>query len=249
MKKILLPLGGIFILIGILVVLWIISNQNPPESKVIVTQPSPTPDIKPATATLEIFTGTVRLLLPGTEEPQEAISGEPITVGTRIITGDNSRAQLLFPNKSVTRLDDNTEITLQKLTTDPVTIEILLSKRRVWSRVSKLLGNQTFQTITPTVIATVRGTSFGHGILPDGKNRVITTKGTVETRCINDSQHASITIDKKAIFDCATSETLPLLNLDEVMTDRDEWFEFNQAKDEELDTLFGAETYQDSNKP
>lgn len=91
----------------------------------------------------------------------------------------------------------------------------------------------------------MRGTSYAHGILPDGRNRVISTKGVVETKCVNDSQEATVTPNAKILFDCKGGGKLPLLGLDEQVKDKDEWFEFNQKQDTSLDDRFGKDTYGD----
>ncbi len=206
------------------------------------TTPSPTP---PATATLEIFSPPVRLVLPGATNDIEASKSQEIPVGTKIKTGDTGRAQLVYPNKSVTRLDFNTEIVLKQLNVNPQQVIVGLNKKRIWSRVAKLLGQEYYQSETSTTIATVRGTSYAHGILPDGRNRVISTKGAVESSCANKTQEATVTPNSKILFDCTSGGKLPLLALDAVVKDRDEWFTFNQEQDKALDERFGKDTYGD----
>ncbi len=228
--------------------LWFLSDRASRSDKVLVTTPlvsESTLQNDSPSATLEVFSPQVFVILPGSAEKSEATDGQKILVGSKIITGEKGRAQLLFPNKSVTRLDTSTEVTLVKLTEEPVQIEILLEKRRIWSRVAKLLGQESFTTETSTVTAAVRGTSFGHGILPDGRNRVISKRGNIETHCINKSQEAMVKPDKKILLDCTSGGALPLLNLDEQIKDKDEWYYFNDEQDNKLDERFGKVLYSD----
>lgn len=212
------------------------SKQLPPADKFIFVQ----------TATLEVFAQPVSLILPGTADKIQATNKQEIPEGTTVATGETGRAQLLFPNKSVTRMDFNTELILKKLTANPAQVEVKLIKKRIWNRVAKLLGKQdSFQTETGITVATVRGTSYAHGILPDGRNRIIATKGTVETKCLDNSQNATVTPNAKILFNCKGGGNLPLLQLDEEVKDRDEWFEFNQKEDSSLDVRFGKDTYGD----
>ncbi len=248
MKKYLIPIL-IVILIGAGLYWFIKSSRNFPA----FTSPSASaqnePSLPPVTATLEIFALPVSVVLPGSIDKTDAVDKQKIAEGTKIITGETGRAQIVYANKSVTRMDFNTEITLKKLTASPVQVELMLTKKRIWNRVAKLLGNESYQTETGTTVATVRGTSYAHGILPDGRNRVITTKGVVDTHCLNDSQEATVSANAKILFDCKTGGKLPLLKLDEVIKDKDEWFEFNQKQDTALDERFGKETYGDEFAP
>lgn len=197
------------------------------------------------TAKLEIFSPHVLVKFPDSTGFKEAADGEEIPEGTQVKTDDKGRAQLVFPNKSVTRLDFNTEIVLKKLSLSPFRVEVKLEKKRIWSRVAKLLGQESYQTETSTTVATVRGTSYAHGILPDGRNRIISTKGVIESHCVNKSQEASVTPNSKILFDCTSGGKLPNLKLDAVVKDRDEWFTFNQNQDKALDERFGKDTYGD----
>lgn len=241
MKKIVLG-AGVAIVVVIVGVVW---QGKMTSVKPQQMAPTPVPTEVPVTARLEIFTKPVTVVLPGTSDQTEALDQQEIAAGTKVMTGETGRAQLVYGNHSVTRMDVNTEITLKKLTAKPQQVEILLGKKRIWNRVAKLLGQESYQTETATTVASVRGTSYAHGILPDGRNRVIATKGTVESKCLNDSQQATVTANAKELFDCKTGGKLPLLKLDEVVKDKDEWFDFNVVQDKALDDRFGKDTYGD----
>src|SRR3990167_3039554 len=61
---------------------------------------------------LKIFTSPVSVMLPG-QDWQEAVDNQEITAGTKVKTETAGRAQIIYPNKSVTRLDEKTEITVE----------------------------------------------------------------------------------------------------------------------------------------
>ncbi len=201
-------------------------------------------ELESPTAVIEVFAAPV-FVQENKKEKIEVKAKREVVEGASVSTGKTGRAQIIYPNKSVTRIDFNSVITIGTLTESPSTIEVDLFKGRIWSRVAKLLGREVYQTKSPTVVATVRGTSYGHGILADGRNKVSSTKNTVEARCFNNIQEALVETGLKFFLDCESedSETEPL-----DATDEDEWFKFNEKQDEILDRRFGEKTYDDQRK-
>ena len=152
------------------------------------------------TAVLEIFSQQV-----WTREGNIQVSaknGNIVHVGDSVITGPNGRAQLLYPNHSVTRINVNSEFILTNNQDNPVRIEVDLIKGSIWSRVAKLLGKDVYQTKTATVLATVRGTSYELGIMPDGNDEILTTKHTVDVTCMNETQKGNVSTNNKFIISC-----------------------------------------------
>lgn len=215
-------------------------KTSPPTS--VVERSTNTLGAKTATATLEIFAPPVFIQLPGTSEKVTAQDKQEITEGTTISTGDGGRAQLVYDTHTVTRIDVNSEIVVGKLTTDPTQIHIDLKKNRIWSRVAKLAGLEKYENKSPTVLATVRGTSFGMGILPDGTTKVTTTKGAVDATCQEKAADATVNKDRIIVFNCDEEDTSRESEINR--STQDEWFEFNELEDKKLKERFG-DVYKD----
>ena len=77
-----------------------------------------------------------------------------------IRTLENSRVNIVFFESSVIRLDENTEISLEKLDETKRSIQLLQNSGTTWNKVLKLSGVSSYEIQTPSAIATVRGTSF-----------------------------------------------------------------------------------------
>ncbi|KKS77763.1 MAG: Hemolysin-type calcium-binding region [Candidatus Woesebacteria bacterium GW2011_GWB1_43_14] len=226
---------------GIIALIVLFLLLKPKQAEEIVETPKE--DIVP-TAIIEIFEGSPEVKLPN-KEFKLAQNGIEIPAGTIVKTDDKSRAQILYVNKSVTRLDFNTEITLIDLDNDEFKAKVKLTNGGIWSRVAKLLGKESYETETDKLVATVRGTSYGHIITEKG-NKIITTKSEVEGECINLSQKATVPFDKKLVFDCTNNKTLFPSTI--LYSDKDEWYMFNLEKDEELNEKYGEGTYDDQKK-
>lgn len=191
---------------------------------------------------LEITTDTVMVRLAGSEEYQPGVEGMEITAGSSIKTDENGRAQVIYPNGSSTRIDINSEMTIQEYTKAPFNVTVSLSLGRIWNRVAKLLGNESYQTVSPSVVATVRGTSYGHS-LRDTFNDIEVVRGAVVSTCLNKTQIAEVTENKKGSFDC--NQKAPAVA---EMTDddkNDEWVSFNEEEDSKLIDMFGGSIYGD----
>lgn len=86
-------------------------------------------------------------------------SGEVLTIGDVLRTGDDGMATVTFSDNSVIRLNTNSEISFQKLTKDDTVLE--LKNGEIWARVLKPLYDTSFFTINTGDLSTgVRGTSL-----------------------------------------------------------------------------------------
>lgn len=204
--------------------------------------PSATPKL--ATAILEIFVQPVAVKLPGKKEFSPAKDKMLIPVGTQIKTGKEGRAQIVFPGGTVTRVDTESVIHLKEFDPEKYNIFIEILDGRIWSRVKKLFGRETFRTSGGTMIATVRGTSYGHGILPGDYNRGTVLEGLVDIECIKGDNAVQLAENMKADMNCAQDigfEPVSINDADFI----DEWILFNIEEDKKLDDRFGPETYGD----
>lgn len=212
------------------------AKNNSPESTLEVQTPAQS-GIK-----LEIFTPQVEIKLPNKEKFEQAVADANVPVGATVRTNDTGRAQLLYPNKSVTRLDHNSEIVVESFTPSPSQTKVSLKKGKIWSRVAKLFGQESFQTESQNLVATVRGTSFGHNIMADGADTVMVTEGKVNGDCTKIEQGSDVATGQKASYPCAQGGPISQRNMTN-LEKQDEWYIFNVNQDEKLNERFGIDTY------
>ncbi|MFH1375620.1 MAG: FecR domain-containing protein [Patescibacteria group bacterium] len=125
---------------------------------------------------LELAQGTVWV------NGQAAEDGTPLHEGDTIELQSDASASLVFFDGSVSRLRSGTKITITKLSgTDPESpdsqIELELSIGKVWSKVIKLINNESmFSVATNEVAATVRGSAFDVEVSESGNTTVMATE-------------------------------------------------------------------------
>ncbi|MCX7996146.1 MAG: FecR domain-containing protein [Patescibacteria group bacterium] len=198
-------------------------------------------DSVPAPIVLEVFHSDV-FILRGTSL-LTAKSGITVQQGDRIETGPEGRAQIVYPNGTVTRLDSGTVIILRKAQLTPQQIEILIEQGQVWSRITELQKDEMYKTLSKNVSAIVRGTSYGHFVSKNRTDQIMTTKGEVSGTCLNETQRAVIARNQKIVFTCDTEEVLirPISSEDRASP----WVAFNLDQDGILLDRFGKSTYKD----
>ena len=114
-------------------------------------------------ATLVIEQGTVQYN-SGTSW-KDASNGMTLKQDYSVKTLSGSLAKIIFSD-SVIRMDENTEIRLEALT--PEKVSIMQSIGSTWSRLLKISGISDYEVNTPDAIASVRGTGFS--VKYDGKD-------------------------------------------------------------------------------
>lgn len=199
---------------------------------------------EPENVKLEIFSPPVFVLEPGSIDFIEGIEGQNIPVDSKVKTGESARGQIVFTNGTVTRIGENSEITLSELHIEPFQTKITLNQGKIWSRIVKLLGSSSFETETGSVVASIRGTSYGHELLQDGSDQLIVTKNTMLGECLNETQRAQVETSQIAIFDCESGQPPVIRFLTQKEID-DGWFQFNSQQDKLLDQRFGKDIYDD----
>ena len=106
--------------------------------------------------------GVVIVTVKATSEVTEAFVGQRLTVGDSIETGNNGVAEILFDDGNVTRIDENTLLTIEALSIegDGSRKSVLgLAFGRVKNLVSKLEHKRSrFEVHTRSAVAGVRGT-------------------------------------------------------------------------------------------
>lgn len=116
-----------------------------------------------STGTLTVEAPEVTLLKKGDTKFVKAKSNQKVKAGDTVQTGPAGFAEISFPDGSVTRLDNNTVFTIDKLVTKTGErqIEGTVSAGQTWNRVQKLSENEQFQQGNGNgATAAVLGTAF-----------------------------------------------------------------------------------------
>jgi hypothetical protein len=195
-----------------------------------------TPDVTAdeVKAQLIIDTGDVQIKSEGGAWTT-AENGMDLFESDSIKTGDDTSASIILFKTSIIRLDNNTEVTIEKLIQDSkeTSVEIEQNSGRTWNTVSKISGIDNYEVQTPTTVASVRGTSFGVYYLADGNISVAVGNGTVNvTTYINGEPQFSIEVEEYLSLTIDPKKPGKKPNTEPV--EEDEWFEENQEKDEDL---------------
>jgi hypothetical protein len=141
-----------------------------------------------APVALTIFTGTAGIVRPGTAL-RPASTGDRLGNGDTVVTGTDSKASLLYPDGSVTRLDSQTVVTVRVVTAAAGGVKTSLAQAAglTWNNVKQLVGGASFSINGPnSASVAVRGTEFGYYVEYDSAgNPVIwvdTWSGSVDVR-------------------------------------------------------------------
>ncbi len=173
-----------------------------------------------------------------------------------------ARAEIQYSNGSVTRLDHNTKVTMMYKGTTAFNVSVNLNIGRIWSRIKKLTGSEEgecgsskdcYNSITNTMTATVRGTSYGHELEEqeiDGTlttvDNIYTIEGNVwglcnsygpnDTSIVNNQKPQVIGKSKRAMFKCDISkQTVELGDMTSVPNSDTEWISLNMLRDKQLE--------------
>lgn len=136
----------------------------------------------PETGTLHTLEGSVEVLA-GSDEPTTALDGRRLSAGDTIRTGSDGRAEIIWFEGSVTRLDHDTTfaiVTLESRRDGTVLIEGEQATGNTYHRVTGLIETGSrFAVITPTAVAGVQGTEYGVFVEDDGSTLLAVTDQTV----------------------------------------------------------------------
>jgi len=106
-----------------------------------------------------------------------------IPQGTSVKTDSNGEATIIFADNSVLTMDFNTEIKLTEIPTpESSSTSIFQLVGNTWSRVQSVTEGGSYEVETPSLVAAVRGTSFGVGVedTADAISEVIVTESNVD---------------------------------------------------------------------
>lgn len=158
----------------------------------------------------------------------EPISGSAeVRSGDHIRTGEDGGAQIRWGDRGVTRLDPNSEVTVDTVEGGDAllsaSLKLHLESGRIWNRMLKVLDLDGGMSVeTSDVVATVRGTAFGVGKKDDSTEIAVTESVvSVPSALIREGQWG----------DFNASGTKELRQL----TDADTWATTNREKDRAFD--------------
>ncbi|MBU2522868.1 MAG: FecR family protein [Nanoarchaeota archaeon] len=140
--------------------------------------------------------------------------------GDSVKTLENSLTKIIFSD-SVMRMDSSTEITIDNLNKESVSITQTIG--RTWSRLLKISGISDYEVNTPNAIASVRGTGFA--VIYDGNTTEIKVLDGLVNASGQNGESMGVGENKEAIIG---DEKITLEDLKE-----DEWITSNKNFDEE----------------
>lgn len=233
------------------------STPQPTLSPQSNTGPSQT-----GTTTLEIVNGNDITVVEPDGRRYAGVHNQKVSQGTSVSTGSATQAQLVYVSGSVVRLEENTRVVVTKEASSTDGGGVAVESGSTWQRIKKLLGGETpFESTSNQVVATVRGTSYGHLIEvgPDGQrvDRILLAEGKVSTRCQDeDKNNPANLLELKVNFEAKVNCKLvgnarkTQKELGKTATKKElKWVLENLEKDERLKERFKDIVYYDQDTP
>jgi len=126
--------------------------------------------------------GTVKIISVSSDSA--AKSGQALIMGDTLVTGSASLADISYGNRGIIRISENSELRIDSIALmESGNTDLDLKTGRIHG-VLKKLGNTGVEIKTPTIVASVRGTTFS--IASDRKkSRVSVAKGKIEVKPVN----------------------------------------------------------------
>ena len=179
---------------------------------------------------LEIISQPVFIQTPGEKAFEQAKHEMEVPVGSTIRTGENARAQILFSDRAISRLDENTEVRLEEADLETEEFHLFIEAGRIWNRLQKLLGTGGFTTETGNMTATVRGTSYEHSADDETWDTIRVNTGIVKAECKSTEWSEEMSELTKVIADCVNKLGLDWENWESI-DQIDEWIDWNRDRD------------------
>lgn len=164
---------------------------------------------------------------PNSNQPVQISGSIKVPTTSTVSTGETGRAEIRYPNKSITRLNTNTTVVIKTFEKSPQKSILRVIKGTIWNRISKLLGNEGFTTETGSMVATVRGTAYEVEVLPDGTDNLKVVEGKVAVNADN----KSFLLEKNEQIIANTKNAEPVRVEDYIPDFSTEWNQLNLEKD------------------
>lgn len=131
-----------------------------------------------------------------------------IQEGDEIQTSDSGRAMLLYPNGSLTTLNEGTHLKIKSLKANGNSSRIALKAGSIWSRIKVLLGAGEFYEVeTPGIITSVRGTEF-EVTVKDNLSLITVLSNSVVVKALD--PQTGLPLEEKGGVDIAAGEKVAL---------------------------------------
>jgi len=155
----------------LIVVFFIVGCTKPP--KLIIS------------AKLTFLSGDITILRK--HNPQEVKLNMRLYPGDLIQTGKDSEVNILFANIGISKIRQNTEVSIQELwkSINGDQIRMDITRGRILSSLKKLTkekGESRFEIFTPTAVVGVRGTTFIVNVEPKKHTKIAVFAGEVEIK-------------------------------------------------------------------
>jgi hypothetical protein len=127
-------------------------------------------------ATITLVEGQAEVVPAGSTTPTPARPNMRVLPGSTVRTKANGRVELQFDDRSLLRLDHNTEV---QILSGPQQRGVMVTLGNIWAKVQSIFGASKFQVKTPTVVAGVRGTIL-RAEVSDQEAAIAVDEGEVE---------------------------------------------------------------------
>lgn len=158
-------------------------------------------------AVLTFLMGEVMVQIPG--QPQKVARWNmPLPVGTLIMTGDESMAEITLPDKSVIRLTERSQFRLSEVNVQRNNRSFLfeLLQGGFFSKIIKAVSGKV-GIKSPTALIAVRGTEFGVWAVNDSTDEISVLEGTVEV--FDALQTSSVMVSQEQKLSVTKGRPLP----------------------------------------
>lgn len=228
MKKLLL-FGGVGAVVLVVIIFNLLFKTDTSQDEVLSKSLSDTS----STVLLQPLAADVSVFDVGLSNWRLVVAETPLLDGAQIKTSATGRALLTRGTEIVTSINSNTEMTLS-LSEDEKKNILKLVAGQTWTKITRALEqDEVYEVHTPTMVAAVRGTSFGVSTIPP---QVTVTEGTVWATAIDPETglpDPKTTVVVKAGF-TVSQEDGELKVREIVVTDKDAWyFEHNPEPESE----------------
>lgn len=188
---------------------------------------------------LEYVSGTVEVVRDGNVLVGDM--GFVLKADDVIRTGKDSKAVIKFLDQSVSRLDEDTEIKISRLFVNPLnktetTVEVVLNKGRLWSRVINLINNlSSFQVKVHNALAVAKKkAAFDVSLSSKGRAKVSAVKNKVDLVVATDRKVVETTLVKgfSAEVKSETNTGLPKVSQEKPDVAQEKWVKDNLVQDQ-----------------
>ncbi|NBF41155.1 MAG: hypothetical protein GVY14_12150 [Spirochaetes bacterium] len=153
-----------------------------------------------------------------TVDGDAASIGDRVDSGQLVETGPNGLAEIVFDDRNVFQLRENTTIRLDLQGGQVRTAELEAgSFAAVFDRLRQVAGDTAFEIRTPTAVAGVRGTTFFVRVESAASTYVCTCNGQTELQGLSDTEQLNVDSEYHTAYrfirgeDGVSTETAPLL--------------------------------------